>query len=557
MRRSSTVIGSIVLAGMSALAVTGASAQTWLRDYEIGGLAAVDTDGSVVLVGNRSASFAPGRQLVVARLAPSGEILNLRVMGFERDDREEDVRFLTDGAIAIGIRHRLEGGHLASPTDPNAAVVVLEPDLSLRWRRMMLSPSFEYEPRILPRADGGLILLADGDPDGDGNQDVWLVSFDAAGGVLWQRAYGTPGVTERPNAIEALPGGGFAVAGYVNDPDVPQADMFLARFDDSGTLLWARKYGVFVSGDNDRAFALAPAPDGSMVLAGHTDSFGGVANDWLVLKVDASGDVLWSARVDGARNALSTNDSLNAAVADAGGVILVGGRPKSPSETDPWAMRLDADGIWQWSRVWPGDDNVTGLAVEATPEGGWLISAQGTALGTGVGSLIRTDADGALGTACDPGNYNGVFPVVAAVDVATLDWTTTTPVVTASAEPWYENAESYGIAASCIGLPGEVSRPGAATPLHFTDATRLAWEPAMHSNADSFDLYRGALADLAAGDSPDCLDPGLSAPEAIDVTVPSPDEGFGYLVGARNAAGAGSLGAASDGSSRPNAFPCP
>ena len=99
--------------------------------------------------------------------------------------------------------------------------------------------------------------------------------------------------------------------------------------------------------------------------------------------------------------------------------------------------------------------------------------------------------------------------------------------------------------------------PGAATPLHFTDATALAWETASYSNADSFDLYRGSLTDLAAGGSPDCLDSELALPEAIDATVPVPGEGFGYMVGARNASGIGTLGATSGGTPRPNALPCP
>ena len=108
-----------------------------------------------------------------------------------------------------------------------------------------------------------------------------------------------------------------------------------------------------------------------------------------------------------------------------------------------------------------------------------------------------------------------------------------------------------------IDRPTEVSPPGSATPLRFTDKTTLTWQPAAPNGSNTFNLRRDPLAYLALGGTGSCLQTAIATHTATDVAVPSPGGGLFYLVQGRNPAGDGSLGSASNGTLRPIKSSCP
>ncbi|MBP1612547.1 MAG: hypothetical protein H6Q01_1210 [Acidobacteria bacterium] len=105
--------------------------------------------------------------------------------------------------------------------------------------------------------------------------------------------------------------------------------------------------------------------------------------------------------------------------------------------------------------------------------------------------------------------------------------------------------------------PLEVSPPGAAQPLVFTDGITLLWEDKAASGSDTCNLYRGDTTTLPAGQYGDCLQHGLTGSTATDSTAPGTGLGFFYLVSGKNAGGEGSLGNDSAGHARQPASACP
>jgi hypothetical protein len=138
----------------------------------------------------------------------------------------------------------------------------------------------------------------------------------------------------------------------------------------------------------------------------------------------------------------------------------------------------------------------------------------------------QTDTDGDLsGNACDPDDDND--GLADGGDCAPLDASQGTP------------AEVATLAAN-----GSSGQP-----------THLAWSEA--ARADSYDLIRALLSELAAGSYGSCLAPMLGSPLYDDPDSPPQGEGFAYLVRGRDTGcgGGGSLGTASSGSERSS--PCP
>lgn len=161
-------------------------------------------------------------------------------------------------------------------------------------------------------------------------------------------------------------------------------------------------------------------------------------------------------------------------------------------------------------------------------------------------------------------------PTVVATDVENLqytfatdgDYTLTCEVI---ANTTYIRPAKYGANVDTatwnvtvtLARPGEVSPPGSAHPLVFTDRTTLEWAAAAENGAATFNVYRGAVLGLPAGEYGACLQQDLSANTTTDGEEPPASVAWTYLITGKNAAGEGPLGNDSSGAPRANRSPCP
>jgi hypothetical protein len=125
---------------------------------------------------------------------------------------------------------------------------------------------------------------SDGDPFSSDDNDILLVKFDALGNKLWELILGGEFKDDAWSAVGTADGC-YVVAGNLA-PVANSADVYVAKVDDSGQLLWERTYG----GDQgDGAMSIAVAPDGGLIVGALTESFGAGASDYWLLKLDPQG----------------------------------------------------------------------------------------------------------------------------------------------------------------------------------------------------------------------------------------------------------------------------
>jgi hypothetical protein len=74
--------------------------------------------------------------------------------------------------------------------------------------------------------------------------------------------------------------------------------------------------------------------------------------------------------------------------------------------------------------------------------------------------------------------------------------------------------------------------PGEVTGLRFTAVDSLTWQ--VELRAETYELYRARIGDLAATGYGDCLQQELTLPEATDGEPVAPDEGYFYLITAKS-----------------------
>lgn len=190
------------------------------------------------------------------------------------------------------------------------------------------------------------------------NWDVRLVKFDAAGARQWASVLDTGG-NDEPVALALDAGGNIYLAGFSG-----QYDIQIAKYDASGTLLWRT---VHDGGAFDLPNDIAVDANGNLVVAGWTLQ-GANPYDFLTLKYDAAGTLLWSATYDGGRTDVSPEVEI-----DAVGNIIVSGVSQSPNlDSDTTTLKYDSAGNLQWAAL---DAHLNLTAMKLTADGSIYLLA--------------------------------------------------------------------------------------------------------------------------------------------------------------------------------------
>lgn len=221
-------------------------------------------------------------------------------------------------------------------------------------------------------ADGNVYVV--GNATGDlgsgvvqGAQDVYLRKYDAAGKLVWSRLLGS---SERASgyALAADANGNVAIAGKVSDRLTSTAigggdDTFVTKFDSQGREVFTRQIAPVT---NDQANALAFGADGSLYVAGQTNSAmsasvtHGGGSDAYLMKLSPSGSLQYVRQFGGA-----DDDRATALAVDDNGDVVIGTVEGGEAKV---RKVLSTDGtsspVWEVSLGALGQGQLSSLAVE-------------------------------------------------------------------------------------------------------------------------------------------------------------------------------------------------
>ena len=194
---------------------------------------------------------------------------------------------------------------------------------------------------LSPTINFGSVNLTNADNTGN-TADIFLAKYDYLGNLLWAKSAGQTATSEKAESIAADTSGNVYIAGFFNssilifdtttltNADASHEDMFLAKFDTSGNVLWAKREG---SEDNDEANSIAVDAFGNVYVAGCfrgatlsfdsstlTNATSCCTYDIFLTKYDAAGNVQWAKRAGGASSEFPISIAF-----DAAGNIFVAG----------------------------------------------------------------------------------------------------------------------------------------------------------------------------------------------------------------------------------------
>jgi hypothetical protein len=546
---------------VSLFTISPSRAQTWARVHGTAAEAnvgyAVDqtADGGFIVAGDAgdSAGFPNYSDIYVVKLHPSGNPQWQRLFRSGTYDLARAVEQTTDGGFLVAGETGSAPGHLAG-IGRELILLKLDPNGIVEWQKSFDGAGGEFGKLVIETDEGGYLAAGDTTAFGSSCTDVWLVKLDEMGAIEWQKAYGTADC-DRVFSMHQTSDGGYVLAGHFSDSLGASGDGLVLKLDATGAIEWQTRFGVAGTSNWDDARSIRDTADGGYIVVGVTQSFGGVGQDGLLVKLDDSGALEWSIRYDGLRGQDGLEDIWTTSD---GGFIATGWRPTpTTARTQLWLMRLDDLGNVVWSRAYGGESGQAGYAVQQTADGGFVVTGSTDSFGTTGAWVLRTDSSGGIAASCTIGRDAPVLVVAVAMPTGNPGLAARPTTGESRAGQLVETASGASVTTRCIGAPAEVSQPGSAQPLLFTDAVTLQWEDGFANNASTFNLYRGELTELPSGDFGSCLRSGIAGTTEQGFDDPTAGEDWSYLVTGVNPAGEGTMGSGSGGAPRQNASPCP
>ncbi|MFM7254525.1 MAG: SBBP repeat-containing protein, partial [Betaproteobacteria bacterium] len=305
--------------------------------------------------GNSNADGAEANNTV----RPSAE----RLLGTARDDEAHAIVAGASGAIYVAGR---TAGNLGGQTNAgmnDIFLTQLDATGAPVWTRLLGTSTLDHAFDLASAPDGSIFMAAtsQGSLNGagaGGNEDAFLVKFDASGQVVWTNRQGTNS-TDRGYAVAVEASGDVYLAGQTlgrldGERSSGGFDAFITKYASDGSKTWTRMLG---SSGNDVANALAVDPGGFLYVTGSAGGtlggqprFGG--DDAFLAKYASDGQRVWT-RVLGT----SGSDAGEAVAIDADGFVYVAGFVTGalPGQSrgglaDAFLAKYAPDGVLLWSR---------------------------------------------------------------------------------------------------------------------------------------------------------------------------------------------------------------
>ena len=272
------------------------------------------------------------------------------------------------------------------------------PDIVVDFITTLGGSKNESAQAVVNTTDGGYAVLGhaqsmDGDVTNKSNEsyDYWVLKFDTTNQLQWQKTYGGSDDDRGTDLIQTSDGG-YAVIGKSksNDLDVSENagfdDFWVSKLDSSGSISWEYTFGFAGS---DTPYSIIQTNDNGYLLSGVLDvsasngqgdrnSIGSrhAGGDYWVIKLNANGVKQWSnyyggSFTDTAYDAIQTEDD---------GYIIIGSSDSDDVDIsnprgsyDFWVIKISDTGTLVWEKSFGGSEIDEAHAISKTADGNYLI----------------------------------------------------------------------------------------------------------------------------------------------------------------------------------------
>ncbi len=258
-----------------------------------------------------------------------------------------------------------EGGYaVAGILNNQYALERTDSEGNLQWTKLYASEApVTYFRSIIQTSDGGFAIAGFGESAEDTEGQIWFAKTDSLGNLLWNETFAGP-IADCPSTIIQLPDGGFMLSDVSYSVTPNQAYMRLIRTDPHGNVMWNQTYGDLGKYRIPEVNCAIKTADDGYLLGGFLSG----RNAWVV-KTDANGKMEWNQTYGGLNSAVTCIHQLKN-----GGYIM----SAVANLTQVWILKTDGVGNEIWNATFPGATFLVALeanfnSVIQTKNGGYVV----------------------------------------------------------------------------------------------------------------------------------------------------------------------------------------
>jgi len=249
---------------------------------------------------------------------------------------------------------------------------------------------------------------------GSGNEDFYLVKINSIGDSIWTKTIGNPFRNYFTNSIKQTNGNTLLLGLTDSIPGLDRNDYVLVKIDSLGNIVWNKCYeGGFNPGS---LWSFNQLNDGNFIMSGGTQSYGAGSYDALIIKTDSIGNLIWTKTIGGI-----LSDFIRYSVLVSDGIILAGTTNSfGGGNNDFFVIKIDFNGSVIWSKTYGTSTDEITSDISSTNDGGFIISGTyGLLTGTNRDVLlVKTDS---LGNIQWSKKYGGTSHDLGGLAFQTLD----------------------------------------------------------------------------------------------------------------------------------------
>lgn len=357
--------------------------------------------GGYIAAGYTADSSTSDTNAFVVRLRPNGDTLWTRSINGPNSRKD-----LFYKVIVSGNGFALCGYSNSFGTTEDAYVAFLDANGNLVWENTFGTTGRDRAQEIAQTADGGYIVAGYVAPSGNYSGFLW--KLDANGDSVWSKTYRFPGSFYSDfNSVKPLADGGFIATGQAIVGS--NADVFLARTNSSGDTLWTRMLGYSTPNSNDNGECVIPVNGGFLISGGSGISANGTT-DGYVLRTDTFGIKLWD-RIYGVPDSLNDDFHQISPTFDGGYICAGTTRTIGPVDPNIWIMKMNSTGDSLWSKTFGGDNHDHGYSAVQTSDSGFIVAGYSSSFGFKAENayVIKIDGSGNLANYLTYGKVDSVL----------------------------------------------------------------------------------------------------------------------------------------------------
>ena len=273
---------------------------------------------------------------------------------------------------------------------PGTNLLLARADLNgnLQWSRSFGGLDRDIGYTAIECYQGGFAVAGSTQSYGLGSSSMWLLRTNSTGHPIWNQTYGGTDWDECYDLVECRDGG-FAIIGDTLSFGQGHKDVILVRTDVLGKEVWMKTFGGV---DDDVGLCIIRCGTTGFTISGTTSSFGAGSSDMWLIRVDASGTLMWN-KTFGEDYA---DESNSATLCSDGGFLLMGSKQFGSGSQHLWLVRTDSNGNELWNTVFAGSGSQAWSAVECN-DGGFAVIGTDEDYGDLEDIIfIRVDSNGTL-----------------------------------------------------------------------------------------------------------------------------------------------------------------